>query len=437
MKKQYGMYDTFYNGSTYDMTSESGKESDYNMYENSHDESECGKDHIHVGPLVIEVCHHEDGMHLCIYDSNTGKQVAETDVTDHSMEEHFNTVKENMDQIHEAHANMDQEDDQSSAESIEDMEMSEKPFHGYSEKKHSKSGGLNDSYRKKYNRETGSNLKRPVTGKVKAGSKAAGRRKSFCARMSGTRGPTSKDGKLTPKGAALKRWKCSKSEDMNKSQGGWSVHRADKNEDESLDWSHDSGHADEHSASVRARKLYQDGVYSVKVKGPDGKESSKWAKPEYAKMNKSEKLKSFMAKVESKRTLEHYSPTQGLPEINPKFKGSGVDSRVKGRDTEHPHSFYYKPGAQKENLVTANARSKYEIEIPEEAQIYDIGSDPMQFKQKAKEMNGGALNFDHVHQMIKESGHHGFHDPGHHVPEMQGVVALYHSQPVKKETKLE
>lgn len=89
---------------------------------------------------------------------------------------------------------------------------SSKPFHGYNKKKHSRSGGLSDSYRKKYNRETGSNLKRPVTGEVKAGSKAAKRRKSFCARMSGVKGPTSKEGKLTPKGAALKRWKCSKSE---------------------------------------------------------------------------------------------------------------------------------------------------------------------------------------------------------------------------------
>lgn len=97
-----------------------------------------------------------------------------------------------------------------------DLAKEEKPFHGYNKKKHSKSGGLKDSYRKKYNRETGSDLKRPVTGKVKPGSKAAKRRKSFCARMSGTSGPTSKDGKLTPKGAALKRWRCSKSEGLNK-----------------------------------------------------------------------------------------------------------------------------------------------------------------------------------------------------------------------------
>ena len=91
------------------------------------------------------------------------------------------------------------------------MANSKKPFKGYNKKKHSRTGGLNDKYRKKINREEGSNLKRPVTGKVKQGSKAANRRKSFCARMSGVKGPTSKDGELTPKGAALKRWKCRKS----------------------------------------------------------------------------------------------------------------------------------------------------------------------------------------------------------------------------------
>lgn len=83
-----------------------------------------------------------------------------------------------------------------------------KPFEGYTPSKHSREGGLSDEYRRKLNRETGSNLQRPVTGKVKPGSKDAKRRKSFCARMSGVKGPTSKDGKLTPKGAALRRWKC-------------------------------------------------------------------------------------------------------------------------------------------------------------------------------------------------------------------------------------
>ena len=64
----------------------------------------------------------------------------------------------------------------------------------------SKKGGLTAKGRAKYNRATGSNLKAPVTGKVKPGSKAAARRKSFCARSRNWKGPRGK--------AARRRWKC-------------------------------------------------------------------------------------------------------------------------------------------------------------------------------------------------------------------------------------
>ena len=86
-----------------------------------------------------------------------------------------------------------------------------KPFHGYNPDKHHRKGGLNAKGRAKAKRETGANLKAPVTKKpssLKPGSKSAKRRKSFCARMGGMKGPTSKKGKLTPKGASLKRWNC-------------------------------------------------------------------------------------------------------------------------------------------------------------------------------------------------------------------------------------
>tara|TARA_A100001035_G_scaffold51512_1_gene37548 strand:+ start:168 stop:449 length:282 start_codon:yes stop_codon:yes gene_type:complete len=75
----------------------------------------------------------------------------------------------------------------------------------------SKTGGLTAKGRAKYNRATGSNLKAPVTGKVKAGSAAAKRRKSFCARMGGMKGPLKKpDGTPTRKALALRKWRCPK-----------------------------------------------------------------------------------------------------------------------------------------------------------------------------------------------------------------------------------
>lgn len=72
-----------------------------------------------------------------------------------------------------------------------------------------KTGGLSKKGRDYYNRKTGSNLKAPVTGKAKKGSKAAKRRKSFCARMSGVKGPMKDSkGRPTRKALALRKWKC-------------------------------------------------------------------------------------------------------------------------------------------------------------------------------------------------------------------------------------
>jgi len=76
----------------------------------------------------------------------------------------------------------------------------------------SRSGGLTAEGVRKYNRETGSNLQTAVTtppSKLKKGSKAAKRRKSFCARMSGVKGPMKKpNGKPTRKALALRKWNC-------------------------------------------------------------------------------------------------------------------------------------------------------------------------------------------------------------------------------------
>jgi hypothetical protein len=77
----------------------------------------------------------------------------------------------------------------------------------------SESGGLNAKGVASYRRANpGSKLKMAVTtkpSKLKAGSKDAKRRKSFCARMSGVPGPMKKpNGKPTRKALALRKWNC-------------------------------------------------------------------------------------------------------------------------------------------------------------------------------------------------------------------------------------
>ena len=72
----------------------------------------------------------------------------------------------------------------------------------------SRKGGLTAKGRAKYNRATGSNLKAPVTEKSPTGKRAA-RRKSFCARMKGVKGPMKDSkGRPTRKALALNRWRC-------------------------------------------------------------------------------------------------------------------------------------------------------------------------------------------------------------------------------------
>lgn len=76
----------------------------------------------------------------------------------------------------------------------------------------SKTGGLNAKGVASYRRENpGSKLQTAVTtkpSKLKPGSKAAKRRKSFCARMGGMKGPMKKDGKPTRKALSLRKWNC-------------------------------------------------------------------------------------------------------------------------------------------------------------------------------------------------------------------------------------
>lgn len=68
----------------------------------------------------------------------------------------------------------------------------------------SRTGGLTAAGRAKYNKATGSHLKAPQP-------KGGPRKRSFCARMSGVKGPMKKpNGKPTRKALALRKWKCRK-----------------------------------------------------------------------------------------------------------------------------------------------------------------------------------------------------------------------------------
>lgn len=98
-------------------------------------------------------------------------------------------------------------------ESVDDLELLDESAAWRRKEGKSKKGGLNAKGVASYRRENpGSKLQTAVTtkpSKLKPGSKAAKRRKSFCARMGGVKGPMKKpNGKPTRKALALRKWNC-------------------------------------------------------------------------------------------------------------------------------------------------------------------------------------------------------------------------------------
>ena len=125
------------------------------------------------------------------------------------LESQFDIIEEMVENIAEKNS-VDSDVIWEDFESVDDQELLEAAVDAKGHK--SSTGGLTQKGRNHYNRTTGSNLKAPVTtppSKLKKGSKAANRRKSFCARMSGVKGPMKKpNGKPSRKALALRKWNC-------------------------------------------------------------------------------------------------------------------------------------------------------------------------------------------------------------------------------------
>jgi len=126
------------------------------------------------------------------------------------VEEIFDEIEELFMEIAEVNG-IDPEQIWEDFEDVSDEELYETAAWRRKEGKDPK-GGLNRKGIASYRREhPGSKLSMAVTtppSKLKKGSKAANRRKSFCARMGGMKGPMRKNGKPTRKALALRKWNC-------------------------------------------------------------------------------------------------------------------------------------------------------------------------------------------------------------------------------------
>ena len=126
-------------------------------------------------------------------------------------DEQFDIIEEMVESLALEHG-VDAETIWEEFESVDDHELFEAAAWQKKSGK-SKTGGLNAKGVASYRRENpGSKLQMAVTtkpSKLKPGSKAAKRRKSFCARMGGNKGPMKKpNGKPTRKALALRKWNC-------------------------------------------------------------------------------------------------------------------------------------------------------------------------------------------------------------------------------------
>lgn len=127
------------------------------------------------------------------------------------LEEIFDIIEEMVEESALKH-NVDPESIWEELEQVSDEELYESAAWQRKEGKNPE-GGLNRKGIASYRRENpGSKLSMAVTtkpSKLKPGSKAANRRKSFCARMGGMQGAMKKpNGEPTRKALALRKWNC-------------------------------------------------------------------------------------------------------------------------------------------------------------------------------------------------------------------------------------
>ncbi len=138
-----------------------------------------------------------------------GRKVPNCVPEEFTVDQQFDIIEQMVMDIAEEH-NLDPELIWEKFEEIEDVQLYEYAIDAKGHK--SSTGGLTQRGVDAYNRKTGGNLQMAVTtppSKLKKGSKAWNRRKSFCARMGGVKGPMKDEkGRPTRKALALRKWNC-------------------------------------------------------------------------------------------------------------------------------------------------------------------------------------------------------------------------------------
>jgi hypothetical protein len=139
-------------------------------------------------------------------------KTAKTESIEEDLEAQFDMIEDMVESLAQARG-VDAEQIWEDLEAFDDETLLNESAAWHRKAGKSAKGGLNRKGVASYRAEhPGSKLQMAVTtkpSKLKHGSKAAKRRKSFCARMGGVNGPMKKpNGKPTRKALALRKWNC-------------------------------------------------------------------------------------------------------------------------------------------------------------------------------------------------------------------------------------
>jgi hypothetical protein len=139
-------------------------------------------------------------------------KTAKTESIEEDLEAQFDMIEDMVESLAQARG-VDAEQIWEDLEAFDDDTLLNESAAWHRKAGKSAKGGLNRKGVASYRAEhPGSKLQMAVTtkpSKLKHGSKAAKRRKSFCARMGGVKGPMKKpNGKPTRKALALRKWNC-------------------------------------------------------------------------------------------------------------------------------------------------------------------------------------------------------------------------------------
>lgn len=130
--------------------------------------------------------------------------------------------------------------------------------------------------------------------------------------------------------------------------------------------------------------------------------------------------------------LDHYSPKEGLTELDPSFQGTGHagQERNKGEDRV-PRTYFYMRGTKPESIFDNHYRYEATIKSPK---LYDLSADPhgLTALRQFSPNSFSRLDPNEIERTLYSMGYDGYIRSGNRDPTMRRVVAIFNKTPVKQ-----